>query len=252
MLSGRGEQIRLVLVETGLPYVDRLLSQWQLRKLKAAGSPLSNPDFLNSQIASPLPFGSLPMMRRRKDGLVLSQTIAILQFIAEEGGLLPTSARSKARAQMLVAGGDDLFSHYWPIQLDKNKYHYHSGAFPLTPTNHADYVQAPATHLAAPFDAYTVPKAFRRETLPRWLTYFEALLQKGDALPGAAQKSKGEYFVDDRLTYVDLVLFAHFDACRSIEPECLKPFPLLAAHYERIAAREKIKAYLEKRPPSGL
>jgi hypothetical protein len=118
---GRGEQIRMLLAESGLPYVDRLLSQWQLRKLKAAGSPISNQDFLSAQTNSPLPFGSLPMLRRRKDGLILGQTIAILQYIAEEGGLMPKTAKSKARAMMLIAGGDDLFQNYWPIQLDKNK-----------------------------------------------------------------------------------------------------------------------------------
>jgi glutathione S-transferase len=58
--------------------------------------------------------------------------------------------------------------------------------------------------------------------------------------------------VDNQLSYVDVVLYAHFDACRSIEPDCLKPFPALSAHFARVGAREKLKAYLEKRPESGL
>ncbi len=43
-LRGRAEQIRLLLNEADIKYEDRLLTQWQLRKLKAAGSPVSNPE----------------------------------------------------------------------------------------------------------------------------------------------------------------------------------------------------------------
>lgn len=233
------------MVEADLPYVDRLLSQWQLRKLKAAGSPISNPDFTAAQRASPLPFGGLPLLRRKQGDITLGQTPAILQLLAEEGKLMPATALGRARAQMLIAGTEDLFQAYWPIKLDQNKYEYHSGSFPLTPGTNDGYVSSPATYLKAPFDAYTVPKGFRRETLPRWLTFFEVLL--------SSPESKGaEYFIDGKLSYVDVVVFAHMQAVRSIEPECLQPFPKLLAHFKRMESRPRIAAYLAKRPASGL
>lgn len=207
------------------------------------GSPISNADFLSAQRASPLPFGGLPLLRRKEGDVNLAQTPAILQFVAESGGLMPADALGRARAQMIVAGCEDLFQNYWPIKQDQNRYLYHSGSFPLTPGTHADFVAAPATHLKTPFEAYTVPKSFRREALPRWLTYFENLL--GD-------KRGGDYFVDNKFSYVDVVVFAHLQACTTIEPECLKPFPLLSAHLERIQNRPRIAAYLQKRPASGL
>lgn len=245
---GRAEQIRLLLVESGLPYMDRLLTQWQLRKLKAAGSPISNPNFLSAQLASPLPFGGLPLLKRG-DELLLGQTSAILQYIAEKGGLIPSSAEGRAAAQMIVAGAEDLFAVYWPIKLDQNKYLYHSGSFPLTPGTNENYVAAPSVHLKAPYEQYSVPRNFRRGDLPRWLTFFEAILNKNQKRGGVGA---GDFFVENKLSYADIVVFAHIQACVGIEKECLQPFPLLTAHYQRIGSREKIAAYLAKRPESGL
>lgn len=246
-LRGRAEQIRLLLNEAEIKYEDRLLTQWQLRKLKAAGSPISNPDFLSSQLASPLPFGGLPLL---KDGdLNFAQTGAILQYIAQKGGkgLYPSDITAAARAHMLVAGAEDLFQNYWPIKLDQNRYQYHSGSFPLTPGTHQDYQAHPANQLKSPFDLYTVPRSFRRETLPRWLTFFEALLVQN-------QKSNptSPFFLGSERTYVDIVLFAHIDAVLTIEPECLKTFPALKKNYETVKELKNIKKYLSKRPASSL
>lgn len=240
--GGRAEQVRLLLTECGLPYQDRLLTQWQLRKLKAVGSPISNPNFLAAQQASPLPFGGLPLLR--KGDLFLGQTTAILQYIAEEGKLWPETPAQRARAQMIVAGAEDLFQQYWPIKLDQSRYMYHSGSFPLTPGTNADYVASPSVHLKGPFDQYSVPRSFRRETLPRWLTFFESLL--------STSEGGSEYFVGGKLSYADIIVYAHLQACQTIEKDCLQNFPLLAAHYQRIGARPKIKAYVEARPQSGL
>jgi glutathione S-transferase len=61
-----------------------------------------------------------------------------------------------------------------------------------------------------------------------------------------------DYLLGSSRTYADLVLFAHLNAIHTIEPDCLVPFPLLKAHYSRIATRPKIQAYINKRPQSGL
>ena len=61
-----------------------------------------------------------------------------------------------------------------------------------------------------------------------------------------------DYLVGSSRTYADVVLFAHINAVVSIEPECLQPFPLLKAHYQRIGERPKIAEYMKKRPNSGL
>jgi glutathione S-transferase len=251
-LYGRAEQARLLMQDAGIPYTDRLLTQWSLRALKAAGSPISNPDFLKSQISSPLPFGSLPLL---KDGdFHLSQTSAILQYLAMKGdlqyegnGLWPSNFVDQAKVQQCIAGCEDLFQLYWPIKLDQNRYVYHSGSFPLTPGVSQDFVKFPSTYLPAPFSHYSVPRAFRREGLPRWLTYFEALIRRNQS-----QNPNSPYLVGSSRTYADISLFNALDAVQSIDSECLTPFAALAKLYETIKNRPNIAKYLKNRPVSGL
>jgi len=245
-LRGRAEAIRMVMTAGKVPFVDRSLTQWQLRKLKAAGSPTSNPSFLQAQLSSPLPFGGLPLLRG-EGGINLGQTSAILQYVAELGKLMPSTPAGRARAQMIVAGAEDLFQAYWPIKLDQNRYHYHSGAFPLTPGTNEDYLSQPASHLPKPFSEYSVPRSFRREVLPRWLTYFEAQLNNSKgAGPG------GDFFVENTLSYCDIVVVAHLQAVQTIEPRCLDSFPKLQALQRKVESLNEIQEYLKKRPESGL
>lgn len=251
-LRGRAEQIRFCLIEGNLPYKDRLLTQWQLRKLKATGSPISNINFLDAQRNSPLPFGGLPLLKKGRE-IFLGQTPAIIQYISEVGeGLLPKKDKwgpvERARAQMLVAGTEDLFQTYWPIKLDQNKYLYHSGSFPLTPGTNANYIAAPSNYLPDPFQQYSVPRNFRRNDLPRWLTYFEILLEKNQTI----YSPNSLYFLTSEFTYIDLIIFAHLQACVSIEPQCLNSFTRLKKHYQLMEQRPKLKKYLETRPDSGL
>jgi len=254
-LRGRAEQIRLLMCQARLDYTDRLLTQVQLRKLKAPGSPVSNPNFLNGVESSPLPFGNLPLL---KDGdFYLGQSGAILQYVAMKGGLYPIHDPILAsQAHMIVAGCEDLFQSYWPIKLDMNRYMFHSGTWPLNPGVHDDYTVYPAAYLPAPFDHYTVPRGFRRETLPRWLTYFERLLRantrKYSSLPLSSLAPSELYFVGSKLSYADICVFAHIDAILTIEPKCLLPFSFLQAHYNFISNLPHIKQYLQTRPISGL
>jgi len=235
--------------------VDRLLTQVQLRQLKAPGSPVSNPNFLQGVESSPLPFGGLPLL---KDGDVyFGQSGAILQYIAMKGGLYPSNdPLLSSQAHMIVAGCEDLFQNYWPIKLEMNRYMYHSGTWPLTPGVHDDYTQYPSTYLPAPFDHYTVPRGFRRETLPRWLTYFERLLRqntnKYSQVTEASSAPAELYFVGKQISYADICVFAHIDAVLTIEPSCLQSFPYLRNHYKFIGNQPRIKSYMESRPKSGL
>jgi glutathione S-transferase len=244
-LRGRAEQIRLLLNEANLNYTDRLLTQAQLRKLKAAGSPISNSDYLSAQLASSLPFGGIPLLVH--NSLNLAQTPAILYYLANlkpEENLFPKDLIEQSKAQMVIAGTEDLFQAYWPIKLDQNKYMYHSGAFPLSPGTNDDYRQFPSNYLAQPFHHYSVPRSFRREVLPRWLTYFEALIANNTSSTG--------YIVGKERSYADIVLFAHINQVLTIEPECLASFPSLAAHYHLISKRPRIAQYINTRPNSGL
>jgi len=80
------------------------LTQAQLRKLKAVGSPISNPNFQAAQEESVLPFGGVPVYT---DGDVrLSQCGAILQVRINQSANrsieAPSAAPSAAEGMLLT------------------------------------------------------------------------------------------------------------------------------------------------------
>ena len=86
---------------------------------------------------------------------------------------------------------------------------------------------------------------FWRERVPKYLGYFERLLDG----------SAGYYITGRRLTYADLSLFQLVEGLRYAFPERMKAFerkiPLLCALHTRVASRPNIKTYLssERRIP---
>jgi glutathione S-transferase len=80
---------------------------------------------------------------------------------------------------------------------------------------------------------------FWKERVPKYLGYFEGLLEANG----------GSYVTGRRITYVDLSLFQIVDGLRYAFPNRMTAFerniPGLVAQHERVAARPRIKAYLE-------
>ena len=90
--------------------------------------------------------------------------------------------------------------------------------------------QRPAAKLAT--------KYFWRYRLPKFLRYFERVLEK----------SGGPYVLGRRLSYVDLSLFQIVEGLRYAFPKRMKRFernvPRLIALHDRVAKRPRIAAYL--------
>jgi glutathione S-transferase len=82
--------------------------------------------------------------------------------------------------------------------------------------------------------------AFIAERIPKFLGYFEQVLQNN---PG-----RGRYMVGSRLTYVDLSMFQLIEGLRYAFPKtmaCLEPsWPGLLALHDMVAQRPRIAAYL--------
>ena len=80
---------------------------------------------------------------------------------------------------------------------------------------------------------------FWSERVPKYLGYFERLLEAG----GSA------YLTGRRLTYIDLSLFQIVEGLRYAFPKRMKAFerkiPGLVDLHDRVAGRTNIKAYLE-------
>ncbi|PRP88089.1 glutathione s-transferase [Planoprotostelium fungivorum] len=80
------------------------------------------------------------------------------------------------------------------------------------------------------------------EILPKWLGLFEKWLLKNESA----------FFVGRDLTYADLVVFNLFDNMKMTVPGAsLEGFPLCQKHFEMIANRPKIAAYLQTRPKTA-
>ena len=81
-------------------------------------------------------------------------------------------------------------------------------------------------------------KYFWRYRLPKFLRYFERVLQK----------SGGPYLIGRNLTYADLSLFQIIAGLRYAFPRRMRRFerklPRLVALHERVAKRPRIAAYL--------
>ena len=81
---------------------------------------------------------------------------------------------------------------------------------------------------------------FANQTLPKWLGYYERILNNNN-------EGKG-FIVGNDFTYADVYLFLTIDAVNILYPGTIENFALLKAHRERIASRPKIAHWIQIRP----
>lgn len=217
-LQGRGEFVRLVLEEAGADYVDVARqpvaegggAQAVVRMLKAA---------------SPVPSFAPPLLKW--GDLVISQTANICAWLGQRHGLAPEDEAGRLHALQLQLTLADLVAEA------------HDTHHPIAVGLYYEE-QKPQAHQRAAY--------FRRERIPKFLSYFERVLQENPSAPG-------QHLVGSGLSYVDLSLFqvleglayAFPNAMRSLAPS----IPGLMALRQRVAERPRIAAYLrsERRLP---
>lgn len=218
-LQGRGEPIRLLFEEAGVPYVDIA----RLPEDEGGGVAAIEPA-LAGETTGLLPFAP-PFLE--VDGLLIAQAANILQFLAPRFGLVPDDEPSRVAAHQIQLTLADLMSEA------------HDTHHPISVNLYYEDQKEEAKRRAASFTA---------ERMPKVLGYFEDLLRRN-------RRSKGRHLVGTKLSYVDLSMFqvlsglayAFPNAFARLEPE----IPLLVALRDRVAARPRIAAYLasERRLP---
>lgn len=206
-IQGRGEFVRLALAEAGANYVD-------VARRGKNGIPKMRKLMENSRSATP-PFA--PPFLKSGD-LVVSHVANILLYLGGRHGLAP-----KAEAQKLWLHGLQLTITDFVAEV-------HDTHHPLGPTLYYEEQRAAAKRRTDEFWKLRVPK---------YLGYFERVL-----------KRNGGPFVNGRkLSYVDLSLFQLVEGLRYAFPKRMKRYekkvPLLLALRDRVAARPRIKAYLQ-------
>ena len=203
-IQGRGEYVRLALEEAGADYAD---------VARSAGGMAAMMRMMEAQTGTP-PFAP-PFLKAGK--LVIGQTANILFYLGSRHGLAPKAEAGR------------LWVHQLQLTVTDFVLEIHDTHHPLGPSLYYEDQSAPAKKRT---------DEFWNERVPKYLGYFERLLQGNG----------GSYLTGRRLTYVDLSMFQIVEGLRYAFPKRMKAFerkiPGLVGLHDRVAARPNIKAYL--------
>lgn len=202
-IQGRGEFVRLALEEAGADYVDvaRRRGMGAMTKMmEAHHTPPFAPPFLKA------------------GKLVVGQTANILLYLGPRHGLAPKAEAGR------------LWLHQLQLTIADLVLEIHDTHHPLGPSLHYEDQRGPAKKRTA---------EFWKERVPKYLDYFERLLESGG----------GSWVMGRRVTYVDLSLFQIVAGLRYAFPKRMKAherrIPGLVGLHDRVAARPNIRAYRE-------
>ncbi len=202
-IQGRGEFVRLALEDAGADYVDVAREQ---------GDKAIMP-FLQGKQPGALPFAP-PFL---KDGrAVIAQVANILSHLGPKLKLVPAAANAQLYAHQLQLTIADLVTEV------------HDTHHPIASSLYYDDQRTEAKRRAGDF---------RQNRLPKFLGYFEKVLERGNGRHALAAHS-----------YVDLSLFQIMSGLDYAFPRAMKKMqrkiPHLKALTERVSERPGIAAYL--------
>lgn len=211
MIQGRGEYVRLALEDAGAAYDD---------VARGGGGTAAMMRMMEGRKGT-APFAP-PFLKAGK--LVIAQTANILLYLGARHGLAPNGEAGK------------LWVHQLQLTIADFVLEIHDTHHPLGPSLYYEDQRQPAKKRT---------EEFWKERVPKYLGYFEELMEEGG----------GAYVTGRKATYVDLSLFQIVAGLRYAFPKRMKAFgrkvPRLLELHDRVAARPNIKAYLasERRIP---
>lgn len=215
-LQGRGEFVRLMFEEAGAAYLD-------VARLSVAegGGAAAIQRLLRGEAGGLLPFA--PPIVRAGD-LTIAQVANICCFLGPRLGLVPGDEPGRLACNQLQLTIADLVAEV------------HDTHHPIASARYYEEQQPEAAARAAVFHALR---------LPRFLAYFEQVLQRNG----------GEWSVGAAISHVDLSLFQILEGLAYAFPRSFArnaaTLPGLLALHERVRLRPRIAAYLasERRVP---
>jgi glutathione S-transferase len=212
-IQGRGEFVRLALEEAGADYID------VARRSERSGMGMKALMRLLDGAESGTPPFAPPFLKA--GDLVIGQAANILLFLGPRLGLVPDDQASRLLINQLQLSVADLVTEV------------HDTHHPIASGMYYREQKPEALRRAADFTG---------ERLPKFLDYFEAILERN------ADAHRRQYMVGSALSYVDLSMFQVIAGLRYAFPrtmkQCAPQYPRLLALHEHVAARPRIAAYL--------
>jgi glutathione S-transferase len=209
MIPGRGEFVRLVLEQSGAPYVD------VARSAEEKGGGMEPLMSLIRAEHPGQPAYAPPILVH--GNLVLAQTAAICAYLGERHGLAPDDPPRHAQTLQLQLTVADV--------VDETHNTHHPVSVELYYEDQKDAAAEAAKH-------------FLEGRLPRFLPYFERVIERNG----------GNWLIGDAVSYADLSLFQLLEGLAYAFPHgfanVTKSTPLLLALRERVRSLPRISAYL--------
>jgi len=221
-IQGRGEFVRLALEAAGADYVDVARED----ESGGRGMPAMLHYLEDESVVRP-PFACPFLVDGKR---VIGQTAAILFYLGPRLGLV---GKSEA---------DQLWTHQIQLTIADLVVEAHDMHHPIGSSLYYEQQKREALRRAVDF---------RRTRLPKFMAWFEAVLQRN---PRRAARGM-PHLVGGRLTYADLSLFQCVEgllyALPKAAPKALGKAPLVAALHAGVAAHRRVAAYLasERRLP---
>jgi len=209
-VPGRGEVVRLLLEDGGVPYVD-------VARDRKDGL-LSMLRILEGETEGPLPFAP-PFVK--VGGSVVSQTANALAFLASRYRLLPDRQAVEAQQIQLTLADfvDEIHDTHHPIA---GSLYYED--------------QKPAARRRA--------RLFVKERLPKYLGWLEKILIRNTKSHGEWLVGSACTYVDlSVFQIIDGLRYAFPNAMKAVEPT----IPHVTALCDRVAKRPRIAAYLKSK-----
>ena len=208
-IQGRGEFVRLALEEAGAAYVDvARLSEKEGGGVKAMMKVMHGASETLEPFAPPF---------LRSGELVIAQTPNILQFLGTRLRLVPEGEAGRIATHQLQLTIADFIGEA------------HDAHHPIAASLYYEDQKAEARRRA---------EIFRAERIPKFLGYFERVLERG----------KNGHFVGGQLTYADLSMFQVMVGLAYAFPRAMASFeskiPKLVKLRDEVKARPRIAAYL--------
>lgn len=206
-IQGRGEFVRLALEAAGAQYRD---------VAREAKGPSAMMALMEGKSDQRPPFAP-PFLKH--GNLILAQTANILLYLGPRLNLAPDEE------------ADRLWLHQLQLTIEDFVKEIHDVHHPIGSGLYYEEQQEEARRRAADF---------RDERLPKFLRYFDRLLESGDG---------GGFLTGQSLTYVDLSLFQIMAGLRYAFPKAIKRTAVdvdaLVALHDLVAAQPPVSAYLQ-------